>query len=179
MLSQEFMGHYGVLIVFINVFASSLGLPIPATPTLVMAGAGIALAADGFSSTSAQFAVMIGSAVIGGALADFVWFQSSRRFGDRALHGLGKLLLARPSNVKNVERFLGSSAVRVLLVARFVPGLAFFLVLLCGTKAVRLRSFVLHDCVGIGLWAAAALMAGGFSAPQIEKAFATLWRFGW
>jgi membrane protein DedA with SNARE-associated domain len=179
MLTQEFMARYGVLIVFINVFGSSLGLPIPATPTLVLAGAGIALAADGLSSTSAQFGVMIGSAVIGGALADFVWFQGSKRFGERTLHGLGKLLAPRPDKVKSVERFLGNSAVRVLLIARFVPGLALFSVLLCGTKAVRLRSFVLHDCVGIGLWAAAALMAGGLSAPQIEKTFATLWHFGW
>jgi membrane protein DedA with SNARE-associated domain len=179
MLSQEFMAHYGVLIVFINVFGSSLGLPIPATPTLVMAGAGIALAADGPSSTSAQFGIMIGSAVIGGALADFVWFQGSKRLGERTLHGIGKLLVPQPSKINSVERFPGSSAVRVLLIARFVPGLAFVSVLLCGTKAVRLRSFVLHDCVGIGLWAAAALTAGGLSAPQIEKTIATLWRFGW
>ncbi|MGO4380225.1 DedA family protein [Pseudoduganella sp. RAF53_2] len=161
MWSHELMARYGVLIVFINVFASSLGLPLPATPTLMMAGAAIALAADGLSSGSLQFVALVASAVVGGALADFFWFHGGRRFGAQPF---GRLLTERKIDI---ERLWGRRGVRVLLIARFIPGLAFFSVLLCGAKAVRPRSFVLHDCAGIGLWALAALSAGAVSASAL------------
>lgn len=169
MPSHELLTHYGVLIVFINVLGSSLGLPIPATPTLIMAGAAIALAAEGFSSAAAVFGVVLGAAVIGGALADIVWFHGSKC----------GVLMPRRLDMSDKLSSLGRWGVRTLLIARFVPGLAFIAVLLCGRRAVCLRSFILHDCAGIGLWAAAAMAAGALSAPHIETTYAAAWQFIW
>ena len=44
----EQVARHGVVLVFLNVLCEQLGLPIPAVPTLVVAGA---LAADGRPST--------------------------------------------------------------------------------------------------------------------------------
>jgi membrane protein DedA with SNARE-associated domain len=167
MAPHELMDRYAVFIVFFNVFASSLGLPLPATPTLMMAGASIALAADGFFSSSVHVVAIVGSAVAGGALADCVWFHSSRRFGATILHGACRRLMPRTVELFHTARFSDDRGVRVLLIARFVPGLALLSIMLCGARVVRLRSFVLHDCAGIGLWALAALTLGALCASAL------------
>ena len=46
------IGQYGLTIVFFNVLVEQIGLPVPAVPTLVIAGA---LAADGQLPPAALF----------------------------------------------------------------------------------------------------------------------------
>ncbi|HVW51161.1 MAG TPA: thiosulfate sulfurtransferase GlpE [Trinickia sp.] len=60
-----------------------------------------------------------------------------------------------------------------------MPGLSLVAVPLCGAMAVRLRSFVLHDCAGVALWASVGLAIGAMFASQIDVVFALIARFGW
>lgn len=46
---SELLAQYGLLLVFINVLLTQAGVPVPATPMLVVAGA---LAAQGNSATA-------------------------------------------------------------------------------------------------------------------------------
>jgi membrane protein DedA with SNARE-associated domain/rhodanese-related sulfurtransferase len=179
MLSHELIARYGVLVVLLNVLASSLGLPLPVIPTLVTVGASIALATQALPVTLLHFAMMLAAAVLGGVLGDLVWYQGGKRYGERTLHTVCKLSLSRETCVKKTERFFGRWGVRVLVVARFVPGLSLVAVPLCGAMAVRLRSFVLHDGVGVALWASVGLALGGLFASQIEVVFGLLSHLGW
>ncbi|SIT51662.1 membrane hypothetical protein [Paraburkholderia piptadeniae] len=151
MLSHELVARYGTLAVFLNVLGSSLGLPLPVIPTLITVGAGIALVTHVASSTLLHFAAILGAAVIGGVLGDLIWFHGGKRYGERTLHTVCKLSMSRETCVRKTERFFGRWVVRVLVVARFVPGLSLVAVPLCGAMAVRLRSFVSHDCAGVAL----------------------------
>jgi membrane protein DedA with SNARE-associated domain/rhodanese-related sulfurtransferase len=178
MMSHEMIARYGTLVVFLNVLGSSLGLPLPAIPTLITVGAGIALATHVASSTLLQCATILGAAVIGGVLGDLVWFQGGKRYGKRTLHTVCTLSQSRKACVRTTERFFGRWGVRVLVVARFVPGLSLVAVPLCGAMAVRLRAFVLHDCVGIALWASIGLAIGTLFASQIDAIFALVARLG-
>ncbi|MDR6412726.1 DedA family protein/thiosulfate sulfurtransferase GlpE [Paraburkholderia terricola] len=179
MMSHELIARYGILVVFLNVLGSSLGLPLPVLPTLITVGASTALAMNLASSTYLNFATILGSAVIGGVLGDLVWFQGGKRYGERTLHTVCKLSLSRETCVRKTERFFGRWGVRVLIVARFVPGLSLVAVPLCGAMAVRLRSFVLHDCVGVALWAFVGLAIGALFASQIDVVFVLISRLGW
>ncbi|MFC0397490.1 DedA family protein [Paraburkholderia rhizosphaerae] len=179
MLSHELIAQYGVLIVFLSVFGSSVGLPLPASPTLVIAGASLSFATDGLSSTFTQSGAMLAAAVIGGALGDLVWFQSGKRYRERTFHCVCSLLMAHRTRMAAIERFFGRWGVRLLLIARFVPGLSLIAAPLCGAMAVQLRSFVLHDCVGLGLWALVALSVGAMFASQIDRTVALFFRYGW
>ncbi|CAN7672965.1 DedA family protein/thiosulfate sulfurtransferase GlpE [Trinickia sp. LjRoot230] len=178
MLSHELIARYGVLVVFLNVLGASLGLPLPVMPTLITVGAGVTIATTVLSSTLSHFAMMLGAAVIGGVVGDLIWFQGGRRYGERTLHAVCKLSLSREKCVRKTERFFGRWGVRVLIVARFVPGLSLVAVPLCGAMAVRLRSFVSHDCVGVALWASVGLAVGGIFASQIDMIFALVPRLG-
>lgn len=179
MLSHELIARYGTLAVFLNVLGSSLGLPLPVIPTLITVGAGIALVTPVASSTLLHFATILCAAVTGGMLGDLIWFQGGKRYGERTLHTVCKLSLSRETCVRKTERFFGRWGVRVLVVARFVPGLSLVAVPLCGAMAVRLRSFVLHDCAGVALWASVGLAIGATFASQIDVVFALLARLGW
>ncbi|KAF1036218.1 MAG: putative membrane protein [Burkholderia lata] len=179
MMSHEMIARYGTLVVFLNVLGSSLGLPLPAIPTLVTVGAGIALVTHVASSTLLHVSTILGAAVVGGVVGDLVWFQGGKRYGKRTLHTVCKLSRSREACVTTTERFFGRWGVRVLVVARFVPGLSLVAVPLCGAMAVRLRAFVLHDCVGIALWASIGLAIGMLFASQIDAIFALIAHLGW
>src|SRR3979409_2170657 len=77
------LSQYGLAIVFANVLIEQIGIPVPAVPTLVIAGA---LAADGRLSTPLLFAVAIAAC----SIADVSWYVAGRRFGSRVM----KLLCA-------------------------------------------------------------------------------------
>jgi len=179
MISHELIARYGTLVVFLNVLGSSLGLPLPAIPTLITVGAGIALVTHVASAALLHFAAILGAAVMGGVLGDLVWFQGGKRYGKRTLHTVCKLSQSRETCVRTTERFFGRWGVRVLVVARFVPGLSLVAVPLCGAMAVRLRHFVLHDCAGVALWASVGLAIGAIFASQVDVIFSLVARLGW
>jgi membrane protein DedA with SNARE-associated domain len=137
MLSHVLIARYGMLVVFLNVLGSSLGLPLPVIPTLITVAAGIALTTHAVSSALPHFRDDIGRRCGWRVLGDLVWFQGGKRYGERTLHTVCKLSLSRETCVRKTERFFGRWGVRVLVVARFVPDLWLVAVPLCGALGVR------------------------------------------
>lgn len=174
MLPHDWIAQYGVLAVFLNVLGSSLGLPLPVMPTLIAVGASQAAGAGVSGPLAMPLATMLGAAVLAGVLADLVWFRGGRRYGARTLHTVCNLSLSREACVSRTERFFGRWGVRLLIVARFMPGLSMVAVPLCGSSGVRLRSFIWHDCMGLALWASAGLLLGAAFAARVEALLAAL-----
>src|SRR5690606_14584264 len=82
---QDLVERYGVGLVFVNVLALSLGLPVPAMPTLILVGAGIALHADpAWPALIGVLAVSVSASLLG----DTAWFYAGRRYGARTLQSL-------------------------------------------------------------------------------------------
>ena len=61
----------GLSLVFLNVLCDQLGLPVPALPTLIVAGA---MAADGRLPAGAVFALALCACLLG----DTVWYLAGR-----------------------------------------------------------------------------------------------------
>ncbi|WP_250514487.1 DedA family protein/thiosulfate sulfurtransferase GlpE [Caballeronia sp. INDeC2] len=178
MLLHQLVDRFGPAIVFINVMGSALGLPVPAMPTMIVVGASIALmAVNGGAFWPALLGVLC-VAVAGGVLGDLVWFQGGRKYGDKTLKTICKLSLSRDTCVKKTERFFGRWGVRILLVAKFIPGLSLVSVPLAGAMGVKLRSFIAHDGAGIALWGAVGLTIGVIFAAQLEMVFAMISQLG-
>ena len=111
---QDVVDQYGVLLVFANVLALSLGLPVPAMPTLILVGAGLALQPEAmWLPLLGVLAVSVAASLIG----DSVWFFAGRRYGNRTLQSLCRLSLSRDTCMKRTERFYGRFGIRVLSVA--------------------------------------------------------------
>ncbi|MEM5326642.1 DedA family protein/thiosulfate sulfurtransferase GlpE [Paraburkholderia sp. JHI2823] len=172
---HDLIAQYGPALVFLNVLAGSLGLPVPAMPALVLFGA---MAAMHPGSIGQQVVPVLGLSVFAMLIGDSVWFLAGRLYGGNTLKTLCKLSLSRDTCVKKTERFFGRWGVRVLAVAKFVPGLSLVSVPLAGAMGVPYRQFVGFDGIGAALWSGAGLLIGVMFAPQIDMMLAGASRLG-
>lgn len=171
MLLHDLAIRYGPQAAFINVLGSSLGLPVPAMPTLIIVGATVAAAGMGGSPWAVRFVLFLSCALLGGLIGDYVWFLGGRRYGDKTLKMICKLSLSRDTCVKKTERFFGRWGVKVLLVARFIPGLSLVSVPLSGAMKIHTPSFFLHDAIGVALWSSVGLVIGVLFSAQLDAVF--------
>jgi membrane protein DedA with SNARE-associated domain/rhodanese-related sulfurtransferase len=172
---QELVERYGVLLVFANVLALSLGLPVPAMPTLILVGASVALAAQ---PMWLPLLGVLAVSVLASLIGDSAWYWAGRRYGNRTMQSLCRLSLSRDSCMKQTERFYGRYGVRVLSVAKFVPGLSMVSVPLAGAMQARTSSFLRYDGLGAALWASVGLALGVVFADQVERVLETLSHLG-
>lgn len=154
------VAQYGLLLVFLVVLVEQAGVPVPAYPVLVLAGA---LAASGKIS----WAGVVLIATAGALLADLGWYWAGRRFGTRMMRTLCRISLSPDSCVHRSELHFERWGGRSLLVAKFVPGLSTVAPPLMGALGLRLRMFVLLDAAGALLWVLTGVVLGYVFAPQV------------
>src|SRR5437667_2634216 len=107
--------QYGLGFVFLNVLALQAGLPLPAYPTLMVAGA---LAAAGGTPVYQ----LIGVGVVGALIADTGWYSAGRSFGMRILSTLCRVSLSQDTCVRQTESIFQRFGPSSMLFAKFVPG---------------------------------------------------------
>jgi membrane protein DedA with SNARE-associated domain/rhodanese-related sulfurtransferase len=161
------MAQYGVLLVFLNVLVTQLGAPVPAVPTLVVAGA---LVAGGQMPLLAVLLVAVCAAL----LSDAVWFAAGRRYGGGVMRLLCRISLSPDSCVERSELHFQRWRGQVLLIAKFIPGLATVAPPLTGAMGLPFSRFLLFDGVGSLLWAAVAIGLGYVFTAQIDDLLAAI-----
>ena len=174
---RELIIQYGLALVFANVLLESLGLPLPALPTLIVTGAlgaaglppghvgGLAPAIGNLPAMGAIVAVAVGAALLG----DAAWFFAGRRFGGRILRNLCKLSISRDTCVRRTERFFERWGVRVLAVSKFIPGLSTLALPMAGAAGVPFAVFLLYDTIGAVLWAVTGVGVGVVCASAVDS----------
>jgi membrane protein DedA with SNARE-associated domain len=158
----EFLLKHGALILFAWVFAEQLGLPLPAIPLLLAAGA---LAGAGRLSLG----VSLFTAVCAALLADVLWYELGRRRGNGVLQWLCRISLEPDSCVRRTEGFFARHGARSLLVAKFLPGLSTVAPPLAGIFRMQPARFLLFDAAGALLWAGSFLGLGFLFSGQLER----------
>lgn len=165
------IARYGLLVVFLNVLIEQAGVPVPAVPTLIVAGA---LAAGGKLPLLAVVLV----ALLACLLSDAMWYWAGRRFGAGVMRTLCRISLSPDSCVKQSELRFQRWRGRMLLVAKFVPGLSTVAPPLVGAMGLRLPAFLLLDGLGSLLWAGTAVGLGFAFSSQIDSFLAAFQRAG-
>lgn len=150
---QETVAHLGPPLLFLLVLLQQAGVPYPITPVLIVAGAA---SVHGHLSAGA----VIGLAVSAALIADLAWYTAGFRLGGRALRALCMLSLSPDSCVSDTERWFGRFGTRVLVVAKFIPGLGLLSTAMAGVVRASLDGFLLYDLIGNALWAGAAVGVG-------------------
>src|SRR5580692_1053004 len=165
------IGHYGLLIVTVNVLLDQLGLPVPAVPTLVVAGA---IAAAGQISLSALFVC----SVIACLAADCVWYVVGERYGIRVLKMLCKISLEPDSCVSQTQTRFERWGINSLVIAKFVPGLAIIAPPMAGALRIGWPRFGFLSACAAVLWVGCGLGAGVLFKSQIGQLLEHLSEFG-
>ena len=154
--------EYGLALVFANVLLEQLGLPIPAVPTLVVAGA---LAAEGELSPLAVFGLAFVACMIG----DAVWFLAGRRYGRRVMTFLCRVSLSPDSCVRQTEFRFERWGRLALVLSKFIPGLSTIAPPLAGAMRLGWPSFLLLNGLGVVIWAGVAIGAGMAFHTEINE----------
>lgn len=168
---SEQLARYGVLLVAGNVFFEQLGLPIPAMPFFVVAGA---LVAEGRLDGADLLLAILAAAL----LADTLWFLLGRRYGWHVLRFLCGLSLSADTCVRKTSSAYDRFGLRTLLFAKFFPGLSAVSVPVAGTLRAPFLRFLAHDAAGTLLWAGTGIGLGVVFHEQVDAVLELLRRFG-
>ncbi len=167
----DLLRDYGLGLVFLNVLVEQAGLPVPAVPTMMVAGA-ITAAAGGSLPTLALVAVCAA------VLADSAWYVAGRRIGTRVLRLLCRVSLSPDSCVRQTESIFGRWGAASMLVAKFIPGFSSVSTALAGAVRLPFGRFLIFDTAGALLWVAVAVGLGYLFRDALNEVLDTLEALG-
>jgi membrane protein DedA with SNARE-associated domain len=159
--AADFLIRHGYAVLFGWVLLEQMGLPIPAAPLLIAAGA---LARAG--KMNLTFAVAL--AFVAVILADLFWYALGRYRGGRILKLLCRISLEPDSCVRRTENLFVRRGVHALLVAKFVPGLNTAAPSLAGIFRMPVRRFMIYDSLGGFFWVVSVTSLGLILSDQLE-----------
>ena len=160
--AADFLIRHGYAVLFGWVLLEQMGLPIPAAPLLIAAGA---LARTG--KLNLTFTVVLPFVAI--ILADLFWYSLGRYRGGRILKLLCRISLEPDSCVRRTENLFVRRGVHSLLVAKFIPGLNTAAPSLAGVFRMPIRRFMLFDSLGALFWVVTVTSLGLILSDQLEK----------
>ncbi len=165
------ISQYGLAVVFANVLVEQIGLPIPAIPTLVVAGAA---GAAGQLSLPMVFIV----ALLACLIADGTWYFIGRVYGSNVMKTLCRISLTPDSCVSETQSRFERWGINALVVAKFVPGLSLIAPPLAGATRIGIPTFLLFNGIGAALWVVAGIGGGALFGNQVEFVLARIQDYG-
>lgn len=154
--------RWGLLLVFGSVLLEHGGLPLPAAPILVAAGA---LAEEG----ALRPEQLLGAALLACLIADHVWFLTGRRYGRRLLAGVCRLSLSPDTCVRKTDDLMSRHGAPLLLVAKFIPGVSAVAIPTAAAMGLPYGRFLLFDTLGCLLWSGAYVGAGMIFSREVNR----------
>src|SRR2546430_12529086 len=136
-----YLVRHGAAVLFAAVFVEQMGIPLPAAPWLLTAGA---LAATG----RINWFVALSAATVGSLLADLIWFYLGRYGGNRVLNLLCRISLEPDSCVRRTQDLFTRYGMRGVVAAKFLPGGSTLVPPLAGSSGVSTPRFVFFDALG-------------------------------
>lgn len=160
--SLEFLIRYGYVLIFGWVFVEQIGIPLPAIPVLLAAGA-----LCGMHRMNAV--AVLALAEVAAVGADLMWYDLGRRKGIRVLQFLCKISLEPDSCVRRTENVFARSGAKSLLVAKFVPGLNTAAQPLAGIFRMKFWRFLVFDSAGAALYVGTFFGLGYIFRTELES----------
>jgi len=163
--TTAFLVQHGYAVIFAIAVVNQLGLPFPAMPCLLCAGA---LAASGQIGLFAIIAV----AAVGSVIAHLAWYEAGRLAGTKVLRLVCRVALEPDACVRHTQDLYSRRGPKTLVMAHFIPGLVTVAQPLAGTLGMRRRDFVAYNALGSLLWAGGFVGLGFVFSKQIGAVLA-------
>lgn len=153
---------YGYLLLFAWVLVEQVGIPLPATPVILAAGA---LSAQ----HQISFSLALLAGVVGSLAADSGWFLVGRRYGHVVLRLLCKLSMEPTTCVRKTQDSFGRRREITLMIAKFVPGLSTLAPPVAGQNGMGFGAFLFYDSIGASLWVGGLLLLGRLFGDVLKR----------
>jgi membrane protein DedA with SNARE-associated domain/rhodanese-related sulfurtransferase len=157
----------------VAVFGQQFCLPVPSMVLLMTAGA---LAAEGQGHL--RISLVLLSGVVGCLAADGFWFWLGRRWGSGVIRLVCSLTSDPRGSRERSRAVFARWGLKLLLVAKFVPGLDGVSPPLAGAEGATVTGFVLYDAAGSVLWCAAYVGLGYLFSRQVDAVAGLIDHFG-
>ena len=159
---DSMFSQLGLALVILNVLLDQAGLPIPAIPTLIVAGA---VAADHHAWGTELY---IGS-VLACVVADMGWYLAGRWYGNSVMRFLCGISLTPDICVSETQERFERWGQKAIVLAKFVPGLAVIAPPLAGALRMGGLRFLGLSTIGAALWVGSFLAIGALLRAQIDR----------
>jgi membrane protein DedA with SNARE-associated domain/rhodanese-related sulfurtransferase len=160
--SLAILATYGYAALFGCVLAEQLGVPLPAAPVLLAAGA-----LAGLGKLNLALALLL--AVLASLIGDTVWYYLGRTRGTAVLRLICKISLEPDACVRKTSATYSKHRTRWLLFAKFIPGVSTIAPPMAGIYRVSLLRFIAMDGGGACLWAGVYLLIGWCFRGQVDS----------
>jgi len=167
----QFIGRHGYPILFAAVFARQIGLPVPAPGFLLAAGA---MAAAGKLGLIPALSL----AVTGCVLADWIWYEAGRTWGERVLHLIHRFAPDPEAAERRSKKLFARHGPQLLVLDKFVPGLDAVVPPLAGTSGTGRLRFLTLETVGASLWSFGYAGLGYVFSHDLDRAAAYVGKAG-
>ena len=165
------LAQHGLSLVFVNVLLTQAGVPVPAIPTLVVAGAFVAQGHIGLLP-------LVGVAVVASLIGDAVWYAAGKAYGRRVLATLCRIAIEPDSCVKQTENIFERWGAASLMVAKYIPGYATIAPPLAGMMRLTPPLFLAYSAIAALLWIALPVALGMIFHAEVEVALEWLESLG-
>jgi membrane protein DedA with SNARE-associated domain len=159
----SFLIEHGYTVLFLWVFAETMGLPLPSVPLFITMGA---LAGAG----QLNLFLCISLGVCAALLSDIIWYTLGRKRGSKVLSWICRIALEPDTCVRRTESIFGRYGSRSLLITKFFPGLSAVSTPLAGIIRMPLIRFLLYDVLGILLWTGSYFLVGYIFSKELDRA---------
>lgn len=169
--TMQYLVVHGGVILFVVIFAEQIGLPVPAGPWLMAAGA---LAAHGKMDMFFALGVTLWACVV----ADGIWYEIGRRGGKPVLRFLCKMSLEADTRARQTENLFEQHGMGLIVASKFLPWLGTLIPPLAGIFQIGMVRFQVFNAVGSVMYGACFLGLGFMFSNQIEVVGQWLVRLG-
>jgi membrane protein DedA with SNARE-associated domain/rhodanese-related sulfurtransferase len=153
---------YGYLLLFGWVLVEQFGVPLPATPVLLAAGA---LSAQGQLRLPEALAFGVAACLV----SDSTWFFVGRRYGQHVLNLLCRLSMEPTLCVNRTRKQFERQRTLTLLFGKFVPGVATLSPPVAGQTGMRFADFLALDAIGSVIWVGSFLWVGRIFGDALKR----------
>lgn len=168
---QTLIAEHGYLMLTLIVLADQSGLPLPALPFLLAAGA---LVQTGTLHGPILFLLSVLASLAGHG----AWYVAGRLRGISVLRRVCQLALEPDACVRRTQDMFTKLGPWSLIALRFLPGLDVMAQPLAGMSGMSPERYLLLTLTGAVLWVGAPLSLGYLFGPQIQQLSAPVLRLG-
>ncbi|HEX4333320.1 MAG TPA: VTT domain-containing protein [Usitatibacter sp.] len=157
----DLLARWGVWLIFGVTLAGRAGLPVPVEPFLVCAGA---LVGDGTIGLAAVLSAAMASCL----LADHAWYAAGRWRGRALLAGVCRVSLSPDTCVRRTDDLILRYGPALLLVARYIPGIATVAIPTAAASGLSYRRFLAYELAGSALWCGPLVALGWIFGREVR-----------
>lgn len=164
---QVFVHNHAVLAPLLFLLIEESGLPLPVPGDAIIAYVGYGLTKTDSATFWQAFTLALISVLVGASIL----FYLSRRWGQTAIHWLGRFIFLKQSHIDKAEQLFARYGIWAIIFGRHIPGMRIPITIFAASSGVPYRTFIASTFVSTVAWIVLYLKIGSHFGGTIANLF--------